>query len=190
MTRDTNEVQPDGWAQEPPAHAPARNHSMLWRAAVFIAMFALLQGLYSTAKDTWVERLVIDQVTVKSAAWLIQVFDPATGVQPVGSRLRAPGGGINVINGCEGTDVVFLMIGAMLVAPISMRAKLIGGLLGTALVLVLNQARVIGLFYAYRFDRNLFDMMHGVLAPLLLIIAAAWFFVLWLHRHSHVEPTA
>ena len=159
-------------------------------ATTTLTRAALLQGLYSTAKDTWVEHLVIDQVTVKSAAWLIQVFDPATDVHPVGSRLRAPGGGINVINGCEGTDVVFLMIGAMLVAPISVRAKLIGGLLGTALVLVLNQARVIGLFYAYRFDRSLFDMMHGVIAPLLLIIAAAWFFVLWLHRHSHVEPTA
>lgn len=190
MTRDVNGGQPGGLTQGPQGGVPARNHSTLWRAAIFIAVFALLQGLYGAAKDTWVERLVIDQVTVNSAAWLIQVFDPEAGVQPVGSRLRAPGGGINVINGCEGTDVIFLMIGAMLVAPISMRAKLLGVLLGTALVLVLNQARVIGLFYAYRTDRSLFDMMHGVIAPLLLIMAAAGFFVLWLNRHAHVEHAA
>lgn len=185
-----NGDQSDGFAQEPQGGVPARNHSTLWRAAIFIAMFALLQGLYGAAKDTWVERLVIDEVTVKSAAWLIEMFDPETGVQPDGSRLRAPGGGINVINGCEGTDVIFLMMGAMLVAPISMRAKLLGALLGTALVLVLNQVRVIGLFYAYRIDRSLFDMLHGVIAPLLLIMAAAGFFVLWLHRHADSVPAA
>jgi len=161
---------------------------MLWRAAIFIGMFALLQGLYGAAKDTWVERLVIDQVTVKSAAWLIHMFDSTTGVQAVGSRLHAPGGGINIINGCEGIDVVFLMVGAMLVAPISVRAKLLGVILGTALVLMLNQGRVIALFYAFRLDRSLFDMLHGVIAPLLLIMGAAGFFVLWLHRHADAKP--
>jgi len=187
MTREKNGVQPADVAQE--GGALPKNTTFL-RAVIFIAIFAVLQSLYGAAKDTWVEHLVIDQVTVKSAAWMIQVFDPSTGVQPVGSRLRAPGGGINVINGCEGTDVIFLMLGAMLVAPISMKAKLLGVFFGTALVLALNQARVIALFYAYRLDRGLFDTLHGVVAPLLLIMAAAGFFVLWLHWHSENEAKA
>ncbi|WP_158622686.1 archaeosortase/exosortase family protein [Aquabacterium soli] len=161
---------------------------MMWRAAVFLAIFAVLQGWYSTAaRDTWIERMVIDEVTVKSAAALIQIIDPTTGVQPVGSRLQAPGGGINIINGCEGVDVLFLMMAAMLVAPISISARLMGISLGVCVVLGLNQARVIGLFYAYRGDRSLFDMLHGVVAPLMLIVAVSAYFLLWLNWHAPVK---
>lgn len=163
---------------------PVEHRAMLWRLALFLVLFASLQGLYGAAKDTWLERLVIDRVTVQTAAWLIDAVDPSVGVEPVGPRLRAPGGGINVLGGCEGTEVVFLMIAAMLVAPLSWRARLIGLLAGTAFVFVLNQARVIALFYAFRADKALFDMLHGIVAPLLLIIAAASFFVVWLQHHT------
>jgi len=173
-----------------PRAATARStNAMMWRAATFLAIFAVLLGWYSTAaRDTWIERLVIDEVTVKSAAALIQLIDPATGVQPVGSRLHAPGGGINIINGCEGVDVLFLMMAAMLVAPISINARLMGIALGVCVVLALNQARVIGLFYAYRMDRSLFDMLHGVVAPLMLIVAVSAYFLLWLNWHAPVKP--
>ncbi|TDP78735.1 exosortase family protein XrtM [Aquabacterium commune] len=160
----------------------------MWRAAIFLAIFAALQGWYSTAaRGTWIERLVIDQITVKSAATLIQYFDPDTGVLPIGSRLQAPGGGINIINGCEGIDVLFLMVAAMLVAPISIKARLVGIALGALVVLALNQVRVIGLFYAYRINRDLFDMLHGVVAPLLLIVAVAGCFLLWLNWHTTAD---
>jgi exosortase/archaeosortase family protein len=159
----------------------------MWRLAFFLTLFATLQLFYGSAKGTWVERLVIDQATVQTAAWLINTLDPAIGVQSSGSRLRAPGGGINVLNGCEGTDVAFLMIAAMLVAPQSWRARVAGLLVGTALVFVLNQARVVTLFYAFRTDKALFDTLHGIVAPLLLIIGAAAFFMIWLHRHA-AEP--
>lgn len=168
-----------------PQDAPEQARgAMLWRAAAFVALFALLQTLYGAARGTWVERLVIDQMTVQTAAWLIDAAAPSVGVTAEGSRLRAPGGGINVINGCEGVDVAFLMACAMLVAPQSMRARLGGLLVGSAVVFMLNQARVVGLFYAFRNDRALFDMLHGVLAPLLLIIAAGGFFVVWLNRYA------
>lgn len=161
---------------------------MIWRTGIFLAVFALLQGWYSTAaRDTWIERMVIDQVTVQSAAALIQSFDPSVGVQPLGSRLLAPGGGINVINGCEGIDVMFLLIAAMLVAPISMKARLAGMVIGILVTLALNQVRVIGLFYAYRVDRGVFDMLHGIVAPMLLIMAMTGYFLLWLNWHASTK---
>lgn len=166
------------------APSPAPQRGMLARAAIFLALFAFMQSLYSAARDTWVERLVIDQMTVKTAAWLIDTADPTIGVMPVGSRLRAPGGGINVLNGCEGIEVVFLIASAMLVAPLSWRKRLLGFLVGGLLVFALNQVRVLALFYAFRSDKALFDMLHGVVAPLLLILAVAAFFVVWLDRYG------
>src|SRR5258708_407813 len=81
--------------------ASIERRAMLWRMCIFLAVFASLQGLYETAKGGWFERLVIDDATVQTAAWLIQAFDPSVGVVPAGPSLRAPGGGLNILNGCE-----------------------------------------------------------------------------------------
>lgn len=172
------------------AEAGAERRAMLWRLVFFIAVFITLQSLYEAAKGTWIERLIIDHATVQMAAWLINAVDPTVGVQPVGPRLRAPGGGINILNGCEGTEAVFLMMAAMLVAPLPLRARLSGLLAGTLVVYALNQARVVALFYAFRSDKSVFDMLHGIVGPLLLIIAATAFFVVWLSRHAVNADTA
>ncbi|TAL26325.1 MAG: exosortase/archaeosortase family protein [Aquabacterium sp.] len=158
------------------------------RVAAFVLLFAAMQSLYGMASGTWVERLVIDQLTVRPAAWLIGMFDPALGVEAAGPRLRAGGGGINVLNGCEGTDVVFLLTAALLVSPLTWRRRLAGVAAGAALVLLLNQARVIALFYAFRTDRGRFDMLHGVVTPALLMVAAAAFFLAWARPRPASAP--
>lgn len=164
--------------------------ALIRRTVIFLAVFALLQGLYSTAaRDTWIERWLIDQVTVKSAASVIQAIDPSVGVRPLGSRLHAPDGGINVINGCDGVDVIFLLISAMLVAPISIGARLAGMGLGIVVTLILNQIRIISLFYAYRINSSVFDMLHGVVAPLMLIVAVSGYFLLWLSWQISTKGT-
>lgn len=182
---------PDGAIDSPEPSRPPRSPGLT--LALFLGTFALLQWGWSEARGTWVERLVIDQMTVKTAAWLIDTLDPAIGVQAVGSRLKAAGGGINILNGCEGTEVAFLLACAMLVAPMAWRARLLGLAAGCLLVFILNQGRVLALFYAFRTDRALFDALHGIIAPLLLILAASVFFLVWLNRYgprSAVPPSA
>lgn len=190
MNREITTGNPEGELTLANVDSGRAGSAMMWRTGIFLAVFALLQGWYNAAaRDTWIERLVIDQVTVKAAASLIQSFDPGVGVQPVGSRLHAPGGGINIINGCEGIDVMLMMTAAMLVAPIAWKARLAGMVLGTMVTLTLNQVRVVGLFYAYRTDRGVFDMLHGVVAPMLLILAMAGYFLLWLNWHAPAKET-
>ncbi len=149
-----------------------------------MVVFAGLQALYGAAKGTWVERFIIDQATVKTAAWIIDKADPQVMVQPVGTRLRAPGGGINILNGCEGMDMLCLMIAAMLIAPLSWKAKLTGVVAGTCFIFVINQARIVALFYSFRTNTAVFEMLHGLVAPLVLITAAGIFFTLWLGKYG------
>lgn len=173
---------PDGVVHPPEPLLPSRPLGL--SVVLFLTVFALLQWGWSEARGTWIERLIVDRMTVKTAAAVIATLDPATGVQAVGSRLKADGGGINILNGCEGIEVLFLLAGALLVAPLVWRMRLLGLVAGGGLVFVLNQVRVIALFYAFRSDRALFDTLHGVIAPLLLILATGAFFVVWLDRHG------
>lgn len=148
----------------------------------FLALFFALQAGYSSGRGGALERLVIEQATVRMAAVLIDTLSPELQVKADGPRLRAPGGGLNVLNGCEGTDVAFLLVAAMAVAPLPWRRRLAGLALGLPLVYALNQVRVLALFYAFRSDRSWFELLHGAVAPLVLVLAVGLFFMVWLNR--------
>ena len=159
-------------------------HALFWRVGVFLAIFLALQSGYGASRGGALERAVIDVATVKSAVLLIGWITPEVGARADGPRIKAPGGGLNVLNGCEGTDVVFLLTAAMLISPLAWRWRLAGLAVGLPLVFVLNQGRVLALFYAYRSDRAWFELLHGVVAPLALIVVVGAFFAWWMSRHG------
>ena len=167
----------------------SRSRSLFVLTALFMGLFAVMQFGWGSARSTWVERLVIDEMTVKPAAWLITGITPEIPVQAIGSRLKAPGGGINLLNGCDGMEVIFLLVAAMLIAPIPVQWRLSGALIGSGVVYVCNQVRILALFYSYRLDRPLFDLLHGMITPILLILIAAGFYVLWL-GHYRSDPVS
>lgn len=163
-----------------------RPRSWFVLAVFFISLFAIMQYGWSNARNTPVERLVIDEATARPAAWLINRITPEIRVQASGSHLKAPGGGIYLLNGCDGMDVIFLLVAAMLIAPISVQWRLLGALIGIGMVYVCNQLRILALFYAYRTDGSLFDLLHGTITPILLVLVATGFYVIWLGGHRDV----
>lgn len=154
---------------------------------IFIVAFVALQWAWGQARGTVVERAVIDQATVRPAVYLVNLISPKASAYAEGSRLKAPGGGINILNGCEGTEVLFLLYAALLVAPLAWRARLLGAGVATLFIYVLNQVRIVALFFAYRSDAGWFDALHGMIAPLLLIACALLFFLFWLARYAPIE---
>jgi exosortase family protein XrtM len=161
------------------AAAPPGGPGMLRFAIAFLALFLAFQGLYALAKDTAAERLLIDELTVAPSAALIGWLSPELAPRAEGHRIVAEGTRLSVLNGCEGTESILLLLAAVLAYPASWRWKLVGALTGTLLVYLLNQGRVVGLFYALRHDRELFAMLHGVVAPLLIVLLGALFFLWW-----------
>ena len=171
---------PDGAVDAP---EPPQTPYPLWLTLVlFLGVFALLQWAWGEARDTWIERLVIHEATVKPAAALVQILTPEANAKPVAASIKAPGGGLNILNGCEGTEVMFLLVAAFAAVRLGWRQKMIGLGLGLSLVFVLNQARILALFYAFRNERSLFDLLHTTVLPAVLIAAVALYFYAVLHR--------
>jgi exosortase family protein XrtM len=150
-----------------------------WRVASFLALFMVLQALWEAARGTALERLWIHDLTVRTATFFINQLTPAAQAVAQGSRIVSPGGGLNVLFGCEGTDVVFMLAAAFVVFPMPWRWRLWGMGCGLAWVFVLNQLRIAALFYAFRADREWFDLLHNVAAPLLMIALTGGYFQLW-----------
>ncbi len=100
-------MAPDRSALFAPFGAP------LSRIVGFAALFALLLTGYKSARNSALERFVVDDLTVSIAACVIGVLDPSLGVRAEGLRLVAPRGGPVVLAECEGVDVLLLLTAAM-----------------------------------------------------------------------------
>jgi exosortase family protein XrtM len=151
----------------------------LLSVALFLCVFAGLHLSYQSLRGTAVERLMVHTLTVRPAAWLVGKLTPQLYAVADGPTLRTSAGALNVRAGCEGTEVLFLLLAALVIAPIDWRRKPLGMLLGTALVLALNQARILALFYSVLRDRELFDLLHGYVLPVALIVLTGIFFYWW-----------
>ncbi|MGB9231480.1 MAG: hypothetical protein WCC24_17180 [Terracidiphilus sp.] len=70
---------------------------------LFLAIFGALDYGYYLTRGTLVEHLLIDTLTVRSAAAVFNAVAPAASATPSGNSLLTPFGRINIKEGCEGT---------------------------------------------------------------------------------------
>jgi exosortase/archaeosortase family protein len=153
-------------------------------AALFITFFCALQLGWQALRDTVVHRLVVERATVGVAVVLINAITPTVHAVGAGTAVHAPGGGLNIVNGCEGTETWFLLCAAFAAASLSWRARAVGLVLGTVMVFVVNQVRILALFYANRSDQELFNLLHAIVGPIVVIVAVACFFYAWMAHHA------
>lgn len=160
-------------------------------AILFLALFVVFQFSYSQARGTVVERVAIDHATVFPSAALINLLTPSEQVRAEGHRLVSERARLSVLNGCEGTEALLLLCAAILPFRAPWKQKLFGILLGGALVYAINQARIVSLYYALRYDKGLFDAIHGYIGPTLIVILACLFFLWWVRRiGNHADNPA
>lgn len=159
-----------------------------WRMAmVFLGVVFGLQWGWSELRGSALERWVIHDLTVGTAVRALNWVNPGLGAWGEGPRIRAPGGGLNILNGCEGTEVLFLLVAALLVSSLPWRWRLCAMLVGSGWVFAWNQLRLWVLFHAHRTDKAWFDLLHGLVAPAVLIAMSLLFVVLVLQAHARVS---
>jgi len=164
---------------------------MSQRIVAFLAVFVALQLSWQSLRGSSVEYAVVHYATVRPAAYLIDWISPQIRAQAVDFSVRAHGGGLNVVNGCEGLDAICLLIAAFAVAGLPLGMGLFGVTLGVATILVVNQLRIVALFFAYRRNPALFDMLHSAVAPLVMLLFVACYFHAWLaYSRNHATAAA
>ena len=154
--------------------------ALIARGVLFLAIFGILQLTWEGLRGSSVERVVVHDGTVRPAAFLANLITPDIHARAVEFSLRAPGGGLRILNGCEGVEALFLLIAALLVASIPWRIRLLGLGFGLPLVFAINQVRILVLFYTYRRSPDLFDSLHGIVAPIVVVLLISLYFYSWL----------
>jgi exosortase family protein XrtM len=154
---------------------------------LFLLVFSALQLSWQASSDLRIARRFIEQGIVAPAAYAVNRITPEVQAYVSGSHLRSPAGGINIVNGCDGMEMLFLLIAGFTAAPLTWRARLAGILAGVPLIYVLNQARILALFYSHRNSPETFDALHGYITPIVMVLLIAGYFYLWLWR---IPPVA
>ncbi len=157
---------------------------MAIRALVFFLVFGALELAWQFQDGGVLSRWVIDRGIVAPAAVVAAALTPGLGIHAVGSRLRSPTGGINIVNGCDGMETLFMLIAGLAVAPISPAARVLGVLAGIPVVYAANLVRILVLFHAHRAGAEWFDVLHGSVTPVAMVLAVAAFYHAWLRRSS------
>ena len=163
---------------------------LIWRAVGFVVTFSVLQLSWQGLSGSPLEYFVIHACTVRPAALLANLLTPGVHASASGYVLQAPGLRLNILNGCDGLEALFLVIAAFAVAPIGWRWRLGGIAAGVPVVLVLNQARILALFYAFRASPALFDALHATITPIALIVLVCCYFYAWLTHASRRRSVA
>lgn len=169
-------------------HSPENPHQdqanpaglLIKQALVFILLFILMQAGWQMVRDDAIGHFIRGTVTVKPAVMLIHLLTPQITASALGNQILAPGGGLVIKIGCEGIEALFILIAGLFSVTMAWRAKLSGMLLGLMLIYVVNEIRILILFYAFRADKALFQLLHGTIAPLALIAIAGLFYHYWL----------
>ena len=176
------------------AHLLERRASRpMWQLlTIFLLSFAALQWGWTLQRGSQLESWVVEGATVHTSVALINVLTPRAGAMAQGYSVWARAGGINVRRGCDGTEVWFLLLAALLAYPFSPKLRLVGAVAGAAYVFVINQMRLLALFYSIRNDRALFGEIHGLIAPLVLVACTLAFFIALLYwdrrLHAPLAP--
>ncbi len=142
----------------------------------FLVLFlVLLFGLSFIANIPEIRVTMIDpwnQWLANASYWLIQPFENI--IYPLNG-----GGGVAIESGCNGIEAILILISAMLAFPGPWLAKVLGVVIGAALVQLLNLGRIISLYYLVQWDHEIFEWFHTYLWPTLIILDALIVFIIW-----------
>lgn len=143
------------------------------RLATFALAFAALQAVWAGIEGSQAWRTWIETLNVGTATAFINLLSPESDASADGARIRAPGGGLNLLQGCDGAELLLLMTSAFLVAPLRLKWRISGWLLGLALAWLLNVGRLVALFFTWRTSPFAFDLLHNYIGPVFLILILA-----------------
>ncbi len=153
----------------------------------FVGLFVLLVVVLSwVVQLEWVDRNLIGPYT----GWLAGLATAIIGIlgveaQSYGSIIQQAGFAVDIKRGCDGVVASILLISACLAYPFSWKNRLLGTLIGYALIFTLNMVRIVGLFLiGLGGSDQLFDFFHTYVSQFAVIAVTMVFWIYWAGRRS------
>ena len=154
----------------------------------FLIVFGALTAGFEASRGTSFERVLVEDMILSPTVRLINAVTPGEHATLAGRRILAPGSaGLHVTRGCEGIELVLMLVAAIAAFPAGLERRVQGLLLGSLLAYVLSVMRLMALHYALHYSPGAWEALHGLILPLAPVVLMALFFLRW-SAASPVEP--
>ncbi len=146
---------------------------------IFPAAYGVLHFLYFALPDRLLRDVVHYYAIVLPAAALLNFIAPHEAVSALHGSLRSGRASLEIVRGCDGAGVMFLLVAALIASAADIRRKLLGILGAISLIYILNELRVIALYFVVAYRNEWFGPLHNYFVPMLVIAASVLFFLWW-----------
>ncbi len=158
-------------------------HPVDFRTLRFILIASILYGVfhfaYHKVPDQVLSTKVYPAIIGKLAEKTINTITPDRNIRAINHSLISSKAKLNIVRGCDGSGVLFMLTAAIIGFGASLRKTVIGLALGITTVYAINQIRIVGLYYVIEYNRAWFPPLHTYYAPTLIILLVAAFFLFW-----------
>ena len=110
---------------------------------------------------------------------IINFVFPTESAYALSNSIRSAKVDLEVLRGCDGSGMLFLLEAAVIAFPSSIKRKVLGLLAAFMLIYLLNSIRLFLLFYLASFRPEMFEVFHTLYIPILLILLSGMFFYAW-----------
>jgi exosortase family protein XrtM len=159
-------------------HSVSRYRPLLF-LIVFPAVYGCLHFLYFALPDSLLRDGVHYYAIVLPAATLLNLLVPHEAVSALHGSLQSAKASLDIVRGCDGAGAMFLLVAALIASSADIRHKLLGILYAVVLIYVLNELRVIALYFVVAYRSDWFGPLHNYFVPMLVIAASVLFFLWW-----------
>ena len=108
---------------------------------------------------------------------ILNLFGTATSVS--GTHLSSEDFGINIVDGCNRVFATAILLAGVIAYPSKIGEKAVGILIGIPAIFIINQMRVISLFYLGRSHPTVFEEVHVYAWQPIIIIFAILVWDFW-----------
>lgn len=145
----------------------------------FISIYLLMHGLYLLVPDRILAEQIYPVAVGAVSAAAINTISPDAKARAESNSVKSARAQLDIVRGCDGSGVVFIVTAATLAFATSVRRKAVGLLLGLLVVYLINQVRIVGLYFVVANRVEWFPFLHTYLAPTLIIVLVCLYFSWW-----------
>jgi exosortase H (IPTLxxWG-CTERM-specific) len=162
------------------------NHDLFKAYIIFIVFITVTFSILITpwGKDELAKPL--NRLIATVSAWILNVF--GTAAHASSTNISSVLASVKIKEGCNGVYATMIFLAGIVAYPTSVKKKLIGVVLGTTALFIVNLVRVLSLFYLSAYYPNLFDEAHLYIWQFAIIIIGGLFWLVWYDKI--VNPSA
>jgi exosortase family protein XrtM len=149
---------------------------------LFVALYLAMYVAYVLLPDAMLRDKIFSYGITYPAKAVLNWLFPGERAVALENQLRSARAHLSIVRGCDGAGVVFLLIAAI----VAYRAAWMATLLGTAgaigLIYLVNEMRIVALYFVQSYRPLWFMTVHVYFIPSLMILVAAIYFMWWAAR--------